>query len=60
MTHAEVIGGQISVRFAGRMEPVRPFLAWSEWLSLQASPVPSTQQRAREIRSALDQIGYLQ
>lgn len=60
MTHAEVENGQIKVRFAGRLEPVRPFTAWSEWLALQSSPNPATQQRAREIRGALNEIGYLQ
>lgn len=57
---AEVINGEIVMWMDGRRKPVRPALAWSEWLWLHDSPVPETRERAKTIRAALDQIGYLQ
>lgn len=57
---AEVINGEIVMWVDGCLKSVRPSLAWSEWLWLHDSPVPSTRERARSIRAALDQIGYLQ
>lgn len=57
---AEVINGEIVMWMDGQRRPVRPPLAWSEWLWLQDSPVPASRERAKSIRAALDQIGYLQ
>lgn len=34
-------------------------LAWSEWCLASSSPFPSTQERARELRAALDEVQYL-
>lgn len=57
---AEVINGEIVMWLDGQRRAVRPALAWSEWLWLHDSPVPETRERAKTIRAALDQIGYLQ
>lgn len=57
---AEVINGEIVMWLDGRRAPVRPSTAWAEWLRLYDSPIPASQQRAKTIRAALDQIGYLQ
>ncbi len=57
---AEVINGEVVMWLDGRRAPVRPSTAWAEWLRLYDSPIPASQQRAKTIRAALDQIGYLQ
>ena len=54
--HAEVIDGQIHMWTDGRYGPVSYNTAWGEWLWLQDSPIPSSQERARQIRAALDQV----
>lgn len=56
--HAYAEGGHIYVMEGGRFWPVDPFKAWTEWLWCASSPIPSTQERAREIRAVLDSTGY--
>jgi len=56
VTHAEVRDGQILMLDWGRMWPVQPGTAWCEWLRCQDSPFPSTQERARQIRAAYEQV----
>ena len=55
-----VINGHVMIWMDGLLRPVTPAEAWSEWLWLAFSPIPATQARARSIRAALDQVGYLQ
>lgn len=55
-----VINGMIAVWADGVLRLMPPCKAWGEWLWLATSPVPSSQQRARAIRTALDSVGYLQ
>ncbi|WP_292223817.1 hypothetical protein [Brevundimonas sp.] len=55
-----VINGMIAVWADGVLRLMLPREAWSEWLWLTNSAIPSTQQRAQSIRTALDSVGYLQ
>lgn len=56
--HAYVQDGIVVVMFDGRWQ-ADTRLAWSIWLSASDSPIPATQERAREIRAALDEVQYL-
>lgn len=55
-----VVNGRVLMWNEGVFAPVDPSIAWGEWLSLQSSHLPESQARARTLRNALDQIGYLQ
>lgn len=55
-----IINGEIVVLDLGTLRPVSPMRAWNEWFSVVGSPSPQCQARARVLRAALDQIGYLQ
>lgn len=56
--HAYVDGGEVVVMTDGRWVKDSG-IAWGEWLTASASPIPSTRQRAAEIRAALDAVGFL-
>jgi len=58
--YARVENGQIILMLDGRMQRVRQGTAWGEWLSAVTSPFPSTQERARQIRAALEETGFYQ
>lgn len=58
--YARVENGQIILMMDGRMQRVRQGTAWGEWLSAVTSPFPSTQERARQIRAALEETGFYQ
>lgn len=51
--HAYVRDGQIYVLFAGRMTPMSGWDATMILMSLDGSPYPESQERARQIRAAL-------
>lgn len=56
--HAYVDQGEVVVMSGGVwIKDTR--LSWREWLLASGSPIPSTQERAREIRAALDEVQYL-
>lgn len=56
--HAYAKDGEIYVKDGGVFWRFDPYKAWCEWLWCASSPIPSTQERAREIRAVLDSIGY--
>ncbi len=56
--HAYAHNGEVVVMLGGVWIPDTR-LAWSEWVHASGSPIPATQERAREIRAALDEVGYL-
>lgn len=58
-SYAFVKDGAVHVRDGQQHHPSTPYLAWSDWLRCATSPSPILQQQARELRSALDEIGYL-
>lgn len=58
MSHAYVKNGIVHVMLGG-VFIADTRLAWSEWCLASGSPIPSTQERAREIRDALDEVSYL-
>lgn len=60
MPEGSIINGKIVMWNDGRLEPVKPSRAWSEWLALSDSPIRPSQERAKALRSALNTIGYLQ
>ena len=51
--HAYVRDGQLYVLFAGRMTPMTGWDATMILMSLDDSPFPESQERARQIRAAL-------
>lgn len=51
--HAFIHNGSIHLLQCGRIHPVSRWEAVSELLSLEGSPYPSSQERARQIRAAL-------
>lgn len=53
--HAYVQDGVLYVMADGRYRAMRQFEAWSEWMTAQSSPIASTQERARQIKAALDE-----
>lgn len=53
--HAYVDRGVLYVMADGRYRAMRQFEAWSEWMTAQSSPIASTQERARQIKAALDE-----
>lgn len=56
--HAYIEDGEVVVMTGGQwVKNTR--LAWSEWFVASGSHIPSTRQRAAEIRAALDEVGYL-
>lgn len=59
-SYATVENGTIKVMDGGRFVPVSPSLAWSDWLRCATSQSPILKGHARELRSALDEVGYLQ
>lgn len=56
--HAYATNGEVFVKDGGTFWHFDPYKAWCEWLWCASSPIPSTQERAREIRAVLDSIGY--
>lgn len=54
--HAYVEDGRIMMMDGGRLWPVSPIKAWCEWLLCLDSPFPSTQERARQLRAAYQQV----
>lgn len=58
--HAYVEGGQLFLMESGRYWPTEPGSAWSEWAYCATSPIPSTQERARQIKAALIETGFYQ
>lgn len=53
--HAYVDDGVLYVMADGRYRAMRQFEAWSEWAFAATSPIPSTQERARQIKAAMDE-----
>lgn len=56
--HAYAENGNVFIKEGGRFWLFDPYKAWTEWLWCASSPIPSTQERAREIRAVLDSTGY--
>lgn len=56
--HAYVKNGVVHVMLGG-VYIADTRLCWSEWVHASQSPIPSTQERARELRAALDEVQYL-
>lgn len=54
--HCYAENGQIYLSSGGWFWNVTRNTAWGEWLWLQDSPFPSSQERARQIKAALDQV----
>lgn len=55
LPHAYVDRGVLYVMSDGRYRAMRQFEAWSEWAFAATSPIASTQERARQIKAALDE-----
>lgn len=53
--HAYVEDGALYVMADGRYRAMRQFEAWSEWAFAATSPIASTQERARQIKAAMDE-----
>lgn len=52
--HAYVDNGRLLVMFGGQFWQCTRSEAWSYWLDAAQSPDASTQERARQIRAAMD------
>ena len=53
--YAYVEDGILYVMADGRYRAMRQYEAWSEWAFAASSPVASTQERARQIKAAMDE-----
>lgn len=53
--HAYVEGGEIYIMDGGAFWRFDRDRAWSEWFWCASSPIASTQERARQIRAAMDE-----
>jgi hypothetical protein len=53
--HAYVDNGRLLVMFGGQFWQCTRSEAWSYWLEASQSPIASTQERARQIRAAMDE-----
>lgn len=56
LRHAYVENGEIYIATGGWFWNVTRNTAWQEWLAIADSPFPSSQERARQIKAALDQV----
>jgi hypothetical protein len=53
--HAYVQNGDLFILDGGRYWRFDSLSAWSLWFEAFESPIPSTQERARQIRAAMDE-----
>lgn len=53
--HAYVENGDLFIMESGRYWAFDRNRAWAEWFWCASSPIPSTQERARQIRAAMDE-----
>lgn len=58
--HARIVNGTVEVMFDGRWIADN-FFAWGEMISAHNNPhnSPVLAERARQLREALDEVGYL-
>lgn len=53
--HAYVEDGELYIMDGGKFWLFDRDRAWAEWFWCASSPIPSTQERARQIRAAMDE-----
>lgn len=53
--HAYVENGHLYIMEGGQYVEATQLHAWAEWFWCASSPMPSTQERARQIRAAMDE-----
>lgn len=53
--HAYVENNQLFIMEGGQYRPASRIYAWAEWFWCASSPYASTQERARQIKAAMDE-----